>query len=259
MRILEALSFVLLLAFSGCITPGVPGIGVTGQVGYAHMSVGGELALDTTANGSPSSIEQSVDSAFGLGDGRGSPFFRGQVDVGGPVVTASVLWLRESGQGELQDAFGGLAQGTTVDSRMDVALAKISASYDFDIWLLKVSPGVLFDVFALDFSVREPFFGGREEIDDVVFVPMPFVRTEAGLGPVRAVAELGYIDVSSLGDSSGKFLDLEATIEWQILPLAHLFAGYRYIGIDGDGESEQNTFATDLQIQGWMIGGGLRF
>jgi len=232
--------------------------GLTGQVGYARMKVGGDLALDSSG-GSSGAIEQDVESAFGLGDSQGSPYFRGQVDAGGPVFTGSLFWLREDGQGQLQDAFGGLPAGTAVASRLDLGVAKLSAVYDFDLGPIKLSPGVLFDVFALDFSARELTLGSSEEIDDVVFVPMPFVRAEGGLGPITAVGEIGYLEVSNLGDNEGQFLDIEATIEVHPIPLGHLFVGYRYLGIDGSGDTGDEAFATDLQIQGWVIGGGIRF
>lgn len=249
----RTLLFSLLISLAGCVP-----FGVSGQVGYTQMKVGGELAL-TTSGGAQSAIEQGVDSAFGLGDGQGSPYLRAQVDLGAPVVSASVFWLRETGQGQLADTFGGLLQGTTVDSTLDLAVAKVTASYDFDLGLVKVSPGVLFDVFALDFQASEQALMSSESIDDIAFVPMAFLRGETGIGPVTAVAELGYLEFSDLDDNDGKFLDFEAMIEWYPLPLGHVFAGYRYISINGEGDADSGDFATDLQIQGWVIGGGVRF
>tara|TARA_R110002072_G_scaffold302499_1_gene485864 strand:- start:17152 stop:17928 length:777 start_codon:yes stop_codon:yes gene_type:complete len=249
----RTLLVLLLASFAGCVP-----FGVSGQVGYTQMKVGGELAL-TTGSGALDAIEQGIDSAFGLGDGQGSPYLRGQMDFGAPVVSASIFWLRESGQGQLADSFGGLVQGTAVDSRLDLAVAKLTASYDFDLGLVKVSPGVLFDVFALDFQAREQSLMSSEEIDDIAFLPMAFLRAETGLGPVSAIAELGYLEFSDGDDNDGQFLDFEAMIEWYPLPLGHVFAGYRYIRINGEGDTGSGDFATDLQIQGWVIGGGVRF
>jgi len=227
-------------------------------MGYAHMEVGGELAL-SAAGANPSAINQGIDSAFGLGERQGSPYYRAQVDLGAPVVTASAFWLRESGGGQLANSFGGLISGTAVNSRLDLTVAKITASYDFDLGLVKLSPGVQFDVFALDFDVREPAFNASEDIDDIVFVPMPSLRTEASLLGATAALDLGYIEMSNGQGNDGQFFDIEAMLEWQPAPLAHLFVGYRYISIDGEGDTDTSDFATDLQIQGWIIGGGLRF
>ena len=242
---------LLACAFSGCVP-----VGFSAQVGYASMNVGGDLALES---GGAAAIDQGIDSAFGLGDSQGSPYYRAQVDLGGPVLTGSMFWLREDGEGQLQDAFGSLSSGTAVESRLDLGVAKISAAYDIDLGVVKIAPGVMCDVFALDFTARELVLGGREEIDDVAFAPMPFVRAEGGLGPVTAVGELGYFDASGLGDRDGTLLDFEGMIEWNPLPLAHAFVGYRYIGVDASGESGGDDFATDLQIQGWVLGGGIRF
>ncbi|MCK5942732.1 MAG: hypothetical protein KAI24_12220 [Planctomycetes bacterium] len=246
-------TLLALTALGGCVP-----VGITGQVGYAHVRVGGEIALDD-GGGSPSQNEQSVESAFGLGDWQGSPYLRAQVDAGGPVLTTSLFRLREEGRGQLADSFGGLPSGTTVESSLDLGVAKISAAYDFDLGLVKLAPGVLFDVFALDFSARELTLGSREEIDEIVFVPMPFVRAEAGVGPFTAVGEIGYLEVSDLGDNEGRFLDAEVMVEWHPLPLGHFFAGYRYIDVDGSGKTGDESFSTDLQIQGWTLGGGIRF
>lgn len=234
-------------------------VGVTGQMGYAHMEVGGELALSAAVGANPSAINQGIDSAFGLGERQGSPYYRAQVDLGAPVVTASAFWLRESGDGQLANSFGGLLSGAAVNSRLDLTVAKVTAAYDFDLGVVKLSPGVQFDLFALDFDVREPAFGASEDIDDVVFVPMPCLRAEAGVLGATAALDLGYLEMSGSDGNDGQFFDMEAMVEWPLAPLAHLFVGYRYISIDGEGDTDTADFATDLQIQGWIIGGGFRF
>ncbi len=240
------------LCAAGCVP-----VDLSAKLGYAETKVGGRLALDSSGGGQP--VEQGVDSAFGLGDARGSPFVRGRADFGGPVVTGSALWLRESGRGQLADSFGGLPGGTQVESRLDLGLAKLSAAWEFDVGPLRLGPGVLFDVFALDFSARELVLNSREIIDEVLFVPMPFLRAEGCVGSWRATAEVGWLEVSDLGDTEGRFVDVEAIVEWSPVPHANLFAGYRFLGIDGSGDTGTETFAADLRLRGWTIGGGIRF
>ena len=65
--------------------------------------------------------------------------------------------------------------------------------------------------------------------------------------------------VLDLGDAGGRFLDFEALVEVNIAPLAHIFAGYRLIDMDGDGDTGNDVYGVDLQLRGWTIGGGLRF
>ena len=36
-------------------------------------------------------------------------------------------------------------------------------------------------------------------------------------------------------------------------------AGYRHVDLDGSGDAGSDRFAADLHLQGWTIGGGVRF
>ena len=249
-RFLVARSVLLCLVASpwaaGCSVSG------TGQVGYSLQQLGGELGLDRNSGGVTGT--QSIDDALGLGVTQGSPFVRGQIDGGGLVLTGSALWMQERGRGTLTDTFGGIASGSQVDTDLDLGLVKLSAAYDFDLW-----PGVMCDAVALDVAARDLASSTSEGIDELMFVPMPFIRAEAGLGPVTAVGEIGYLDVSGLGDTDGCFLDCELLLEWHPVPFAHFFAGYRYVDLDGSGDAGGGLFDADLQLQGWTIGGGVRF
>ncbi|MGC6489080.1 MAG: hypothetical protein ACON4Z_15640 [Planctomycetota bacterium] len=234
-------------------------VGATGQVGYALVEVGGDLGLDRA--GGAVSGSQDVDEAFGLGDAQGSPYVRGQLDTGGLVVTGSALLLQESGQGALTETFGGLAAGTSAAADLELGVLKVSAAYDIDLGLAKIAPGVMCDVMAFDLTARDVASGLQESVDELVFAPMPFVRAEVGFGPVEAVGEVGYLDFSGLGDTEGAFLDVEVLLEWHPVPLpfAHLFVGYRHVDLDGSADAGGDLFSADLQLQGWTIGGGLRF
>lgn len=243
----------LILMSAGC------SVGVTGQAGYSLLELGGDLALQRSGGAVTGS--QSIGEAFGLGDSQGAPYVRGQLDAGGPVLTGSALWLQQGGRGVLSDGFGDLASGAQADADLDLGVFKVSAAYDLDLGLVKVAPGVMCDVVALDFTARDVVGGFEEDIDELVFAPMPFVRAEAGFGPVRAVGEIGYVDFSGLGDLDGSFLDAEVLVEWHPVPLpfAHLFVGYRHVDLAGSGDASGDRFAADLQLQGWTIGGGVRF
>jgi hypothetical protein len=239
------------------VVGGCAPVGVTAQLGYAQTEIHGTLALDES--GGSGAIEQDIESAFGLGSPSGSPYLRGQADFDGPVVTASAFWLRDSGRGQLDTDFGGLPANTPVAANLDLAVIKVAAAYDFDLGPVTLAPGVLADVFALDFSAAETTLGNREEIDDIVFVPMPFLRAAAAIGSFAVIADVAWIEVSDLGDASGRFFDVEGIVDWSVSPHAHVFAGYRVVDIDGSGDAGAQAFAADLQIRGWFLGGGLRF
>lgn len=236
-----------------CVSPEA-----SAQLGYTSMQVSGDLALTQTAAGD--SAAQDIGAAFGLGSNQASAFGRVDVDLGVPEFTASLFWLRESGSGVLNDDFGALPAGTAVSSDLDLGCAKLVAAAGFDVGPLTIAPGVLFDVFSIDFRATANAFGGREEIDEVVLVPMPFVRAEATIaGGVRLAGEFAWLDTSGLTDTDGRFFDVEAVVEWPVWKNVSLLGGYRAIGADAEGDSDVDNIHIDLQVRGWFVGGGLRF
>ena len=257
----------MLALFAACASTGCSSVGVSGQAGYAFISLGGGVGLDNAGAGV---VEQGLESAFGVGGTQGSPYVRGQVDAGGPVFSGSAFSVSESGQGQLGDAFGGLLAGDVVVSELEVGVAKVTAAYDFDFGPLKLAPGVMCDVIAIDFRATDalaPFGAGiSESVDETLVVPMPFLRAEFAtvggpLGSLSAVGEVGYLEISDLGGTEGAFFDVEAILEYSpaMLPFAHAFIGYRYVDLDGSGDSGGDAFTVDVQLQGWTIGGGIRF
>lgn len=241
-----------------CLFAACSPIGWTAQAGYMQVEVGGDIALASGTSGTGDAPEQDVGTAFGLGDSRGSPYLRAQADLGTVVLTASGFELRESGEGQLDDSFGGLPPATPVHTDLRFGCAKLSATFDIDLGPVKVSPGLAMDVFDLEFRAEEQALGNAEVIDEIVGVPMVLVRAEAGIGIVDLVAEIGYLE-ASVDRSEGRFLDAELMAECSVLPLLHLFAGYRYIAIDATGDTGTDSYGIDLQVRGFALGGGLRF
>lgn len=234
-------------------------IGWTVQAGYMQLAVGGDIALANGTGGTGGAPKQDVGTAFGLGDRRGSPYLRAQADLGSFVLTASGFELRESGQGSLDASFGGLPAATPVATDLTFGCAKLSATYDIDLGPVKLSPGLAMDVFDLEFRAEELSLGNAEVIDEVVGVPMLLLRAEAGLGVVDLVAEVGYLETPRIRNSEGRFVDAELMAACSILPLVHLFAGYRFIDIDGTGDTGTESYGIDVQVRGFVLGGGLRF
>lgn len=231
----------------------------TAQAGYTQMAVQGDIALSTTSGSLSGVIDQDFESAFGLGDGSGSPYVRAQVDFGVPVLTVSAFTFRERGSGTLNSQFGNITSGTDVDSDLQFANVKASYAMQFDVGPVAVSPGIAVDLFDLRMRVSDTAGFASETIDVFAPVPMAFLRAEVDLSVVAAVAEVGYIDVPKIDDVKGTFWDAELFAEVRPLPLMHLFAGYRMLHVDGSGVVDAQDFATNLDISGWMIGGGIRF
>jgi hypothetical protein len=244
----------LLLTVAGCAP-----LRTKVQAGYTQTAVSGDMALESGSSSSPALASQDIESAFGLGDAQGAPWLRAQVDFGVPVLTGSGFWLKETGTGVLDENFGGLPTATPVASDLDLGCGKFSCSFDIDIGPVKIAPGLAVDVFDLDFTVTEISLGNREEIDEIVAVPMLFLRAEASLDVLGFVGEVGYLDSPEIDGNEGKFLDVEAMIECAVLEHGILVMGYRLLDLDANGEADEDSFAVDLQIRGWFVGGGIRF
>jgi hypothetical protein len=227
------------------------------DLGYTQMAVDGDLAL-APASG-PAGTGQDIGSAFGLGDKQPSPLLRGGVDFGVLELDGSLFWLSESGDGTLTQAFGGIAPGTAVASDLDLAVAKFTATGAFRLGAVTIAPGLLVDVFDVDFTARELTLGNSEQIDELLLVPMPFVRLGASSGAFDFGLEAGFLSISRSGGSKGRFSDLEANVRWTAPAGWNLFAGYRRLGIDAEGDSGADNIEIDLSLAGWFIGGGLQF
>ena len=144
-------------------------LAVTAEVGYARLAIAGDLSL-TSSGGNANA--QDIGAAFGLGDGRDCPYGRVALDAGLPEFGVTAFLLRESGSGTLSETFGGIPAGTTVTSDLEIGVARCTGALGFDLGPVHVAPGMMFDVFAIDFrAASSP--GNREEVDDVV---------ESGLG-----------------------------------------------------------------------------
>lgn len=234
-------------------------VGVTGQVGYTQMQVSGNLALTSGTGPVSAASEQDIGSAFGLGDRQGSPYLRAQADLGVPVLTLSAFQIEESGAGTLESTFGGLSTNTPVRSDLEITNAKASLTFDIGLGPVKVSPGLALDVFDLYFKATETQFGNSETIDELIPFPLLFLRAEAGLGPVSCVGEIGFLETPEIDGAKGRVLDLDVMVEWSVLPLVEVFAGYRLIDIAARGQTDTESFDADLQIDGWVLGGGIRF
>jgi hypothetical protein len=114
------------------------------------------------------------------------------------------------------------------------------------------------DVFDFYFRASDQS-GNAEVIDEVIAVPMLFARARVAIGPVWWLGEAGYIEADGTGNSRNRFFDGETMLGWSLSGGGHLLAGYRFIDIDGTGETDAESFGVDLQLRGWFLGGGVVF
>ncbi len=233
--------------------------GFSVQAGYMQIDVGGDFALAEGTTGTGDAVAQDIGTAFGLGSPQGSPYLRARLDAGAFAFTASGFLFEESGAGQLDASFGGLPAATPVASRLEFGCAKLAAVYAFEVGPVTLAPGLAVDVFDLEFRAEEQALGNAEVIDEVIGVPLLFCRAETQLDAFAVALEIGYLDTPRIDSAEGSCLDAELTVACTVLPDVDLFAGYRFIDIDANGDTGNESFGIDLQVRGWVIGGGLRF
>ena len=229
---------------------------VQAQAGYAQLALDGDIGYVNGANNV--AVAQDVESAFGLGDDQGSPYVRGQVDFGVPVLSVSAFTFEDDGTGQLNADFGNVPAGLPVATDFEMLNAKTALAFEIGLGPVSISPGIAIDYFDLQIDVRDLIGIATEQLELNAPVPLGFLRGEVDLGIVSGVAEVGYMTVD-VDDVEGSLLDAEARVSVHPTALLELFVGYRYLGLEIDGEVDGDTFDTDLEVSGLLIGGGLRF
>lgn len=255
-------SFVVLAAAAGlAILPACAPLQATAQLGYGRVAVSGDIGY--VSGSSTASIKQDVESALGLGDTQGAPYARAVLDTGVQVLSASGFTFSDSGTGVLQGNFGSsplLVAGAPVRSELE--LTNVKGAYTFDIPIVpgiaSLQPGIAVDWFDLHVQVRDLIGIATENVDLQAPIPLAFVRGQVEVGPVTAVAEVGYMKVD-VKDIAATLLDIEALLMVQPTPLLHFFVGYRSLALDGNGTIDGDQFDADITVGGLLIGGGVRF
>jgi len=246
---------LLVAALPSCIH-----FGANAHVGYTRMRMSGTMALNATAGGTPvASIKNDIETDLGLGDPSDSLYARVELDGGPIALTASGFQYAESGSGTLTFDFGNISAGTTVDSDIEFNNLKVALTLDIiDVAGVRLSPGVGVDLFDVKMSVKDTTMLIDESVDELLPVPMVFVKGELALGPVTATVDAGGMS-ATVQELNGSYWDIEGLVRLKLFSNLEAFAGYRYISIDGDGTSEGQDFDVNVVLDGWMIGGGVSF
>lgn len=257
-------SKAVLLAAALLPLPACYQIQVTANAGPALLSVSGDIGYHEGSSVGGSStfppVIQDIDSAFGVGNTETVPFGSVAVDTGVPVLTISSFRFATSGEGALQEGFGGLANGTPV--RSDFEVLDVKATYVFGIPLgpLSISPG--FGVDYLDMKLRVVNQVNPSEVQTAdLTAPIPYgvVRAEyVHEKRLRLMAEIGHMS-ADVDDYEARLVEFEAMVSYQLSTHWHLFAGYRYLVLDAKAELDGDFIDAKFSMQGPMVGGGLRF
>lgn len=241
------------------VLPSCINFGASAHVGFTRMQLDGTMALNAMSGGIPVGTLKNDVGDFGLDDESDSLYGRVELD-GGPVsVTASAFRFQESGSGDLVFQFGNIAAGTTVNSDIELKNLKAALFLDLiDIAGVRIAPGVGADIFDVEMMVTDTTTMMSDEIDELLPMPMVFLKGEVAVGRVTATLDAGYIE-ADLDDMEGTFWDLEGLLRLRVTGNLEVFGGYRYINIDSEGSSDGQDFDVDLELDGWIVGGGVSF
>lgn len=232
---------------------------------YGGLSIT-ELTGDAALNSSAGNLNLGTNRAdlereLGQTDREVSPYLRAELGIPIGAVTVSGFRYSQTGRGTLDGdtQFGDLIGGTQVSTALSFTNVKAAAHFDLlNLGVVRLSPGVGVNFFDLDLEVGQTGTGSFERVDNEVFVPMLFAQAEADLGVVAATLDFGYMQ-ASLDDARGRYMDLEALVRVNPLPLFEIFAGYRFIDLTAKGDADERRYEADLVLRGWLIGGGVSF
>lgn len=146
---MRSVSLVLMTALvtSGCSLPGL-----SGDVGYAMLSLSGDVGLSNAGGGV--FAEQSVDD-FGLGEEQGTPYARVELDMGMPVLSAKGFVFEEETTGELTVPFGSIGGGATVDSKLSLTNIQGALAFEFALGPISLAPGIAVEYLDFDMTVSD--------------------------------------------------------------------------------------------------------
>ncbi len=228
------------------------------DVGAMFAKATGDIALQNAAGNLVLADNQNdLDRDLGLAGTETSPYLRFETEYERHRVRLHGFGMEGDGSGTLAGDFGNLAAGTQVTTSLE--FFAVGATYAYELLReehYRIAVGAALNYYSLDVAARST--GGREAVETSVLVPMPYAEVEGFLGPLTAGANAGLMS-ADLGDASGRYLDIESYLRWQATEQFDLMLGYRYLVLDGYGRASARDFDADIDVQGFFVGGGVRF
>jgi hypothetical protein len=251
---LLAVSFFL----GSCILPDLSG---SAHAGYMSLTPSGNFALQNSARtNNVDSVRADVEDGLKVDD-AGTPFLKGEVNLGDWDVIASGFLFDERSNGTLTADFGNITASpgspTSVATDLSVYNVKAALAYNLlDFGIFDLSAGVCLNYFSVDMDVQS-----ATAFENLAFdapAPLLYARATAGVSVVTGKLEVSWLDID-LGDAAGSYFDLDAMVSVNPLPFLEVVAGYRNVVIDVGGEVDNQDFDTHLRLSGWYLGGGVSF
>lgn len=227
------------------------------DAGVMFARARGEVALQNSAGTLALGDNQHSLGSMGVDETEASPYVDLEAVRDVHHFRISGFRLDSEGSGTLTGDFGDLVAGTPVTASID--FINVGGAYIYDLMrddTFRLGVGGQLGYYQLDVEARSA--GGNESVRTEVFVPMPCVEANVYLGDLTLGA-FGSLMGADLGDASGRYIDFESTVRWRVLPELELFGGYRYVLMDAYGEASSRDFDADVEVNGWFMGGGIRF
>lgn len=244
------------LAAAGCIQAS-PNVTIEGGV-YAP-TLAGNIGLSTTVATDVDTID--LDSSLDLGKTEYVPYLRGEVALAGFDLALTGFKTSQTGTGTVTADFGNITAGSTVDSKLDLALAHAALCYDF----VETSPvtlgaGIGADYFDLDMNVHNVAFALDESVQIRQAIPLLVARGVVRTPVVPLDLQLEASGIAGhFEDFDGSLLDVEALLHWKIVGPLAMYGGYRYVHCDFQGTTDGRAFDADVTVSGFLLGATFRF
>lgn len=252
-----AVVLLLPVLLPGCFT----GPTLLLDAGLYLPALEGDVALANTTLAGGDDID--LTSELDLDDTDATILPRAELDFGPLDLTAWGFTTQSSGSGTATADFGGISAGSDVTSDLDLTLAQARVLFDLvDVGGFELGVGAAAQWVDLDLEVEEIVFGLVESVEVQQAVPLLAARAGFDLEPLTTLPLAVELGVSGLaldvGDLRGTYLDLEALVRahWSFFGL---FAGWRRLQVEFEGESSGQEFDGDVVLEGMVIGATLRF
>jgi hypothetical protein len=255
-RAARGLAFASALATAACISES-PNVTIEG--GLYAPTLKGEIGLSTTVVTDVDTID--LDSSLDLGKTEYVPYLRGEFAIAGLDLSLSGFKTSQTGTGTVTADFGDITAGSTVDSKLDLALAHASLCYDVvDTKPFTFGAGIGADYFDLDMDVHNVAFGLDESVQIRQAIPLLVARgvVRTPVLPLDLQLEVSGI-TGHVEDFDGTLVDVEALLHCKIAGPLAMYGGYRYVHGQFQGTTNDRNFDADVTVTGFLLGATFRF
>ncbi len=206
-----------------------------------------------------------TNSLDGLGIDDDPIEFSPRVDfkMGPFEITADYLDVAYSGSGEVETSIDFNGQtfmvGTTVNTDLDLKLARASATWDWvptDLVDFGLGVGAAYTkAFA---SVRETGLGNLATTEEEAPFPFLAARARVALADVSVEVLAGYLSFE-YDDVDASYLDIDALARWAVIGgdehlALSLLVGYRFLDLDLEYVDSGDNVKIDAELQGPYAG-----